>query len=308
MGILNSTLIDWYFKLTSSNNHINNYEIDNFPIPVNFAKKNTISDLVKEYIQTQCDDILQKIDALVYEAYGIGQTGQTTEENDNEGEKFVRASVFTSEQTVITAFQNDLRQIIPGVAESEICAILDGQATAEDVCFQKKPDISKFEKRVLENIEKKYKQLYAGVVLNHTTFKLSDLDLEMIRPIPQGGSWKDIPQETVQKSKRLVRITKTGGRTTLYGRIDYEKPSYTITTYFNRPGNGTYVHPIHQRVLSVREAARFQCFPDDYLFCGNKSDLLKQVGNAVPPIMAKAIAKKLVKLLFSCVWGVEFLI
>lgn len=293
MGILNSTLIDWYFKLTSSNNHINNYEIDNFPIPVNFAKKNTISDLVKEYIQTQCDDILQKIDALVYEAYGIGQTGQTTEENDNEGEKFVRASVFTSEQTVITAFQNDLRQIIPGVTESEICAILDGQATAEDVCFQKKPDISKFEKRVLENIEKKYKQLYAGVVLNHTTFKLSDLDLEMIRPIPQGGSWKDIPQETVQKSKRLVRITKTGGRTTLYGRIDYEKPSYTITTYFNRPGNGTYVHPIHQRVLSVREAARFQCFPDDYLFCGNKSDLLKQVGNAVPVLLAYQLGKRI---------------
>ena len=293
MGVLNSTLIDWYFKLTSSNNHINNYEIDNFPIPVNYEKKNIVSDLVKEYIQTQDDDILQRIDALVYEAYGISQTGQTTETLSNEDKVFVPESVFTSKQTVMTAFQKDLRQMIPGATESEVCAILDGQATVEDVCFQKKPDVNKFEKRVLENIEKKYKQLYAGVVLNHTTFKLSDLDLEMIKPIPQGGSWKDIPQETVQKSKRLVRITKTGGRTTLYGRIAYEKPSYTITTYFNRPGNGTYVHPIHQRVLSVREAARFQCFPDDYLFCGNKSDLLKQVGNAVPVLLAYQLGKRI---------------
>ena len=113
----------------------------------------------------------------------------------------------------------------------------------------------------------------------------------MIRPVPQGGSWKDIPAETVQKSKRLSRITKTGGRTTLYGRIDYSKPSYTITTYFNRPGNGTYVHPVHQRVLSVREAARLQSFPDDYMFYGNKSDMLKQVGNAVPVLLAYNLGK-----------------
>lgn len=115
----------------------------------------------------------------------------------------------------------------------------------------------------------------------------------MIRPVPQGGSWKDTPQETVQKSKRLSRIFKTGGRTTLYGRIDYSKPSYTITTYFNRPGNGTYVHPVHDRVLSVREAARFQSFPDNYLFCGNKTNTLKQVGNAVPVLMAFNLGKNI---------------
>lgn len=252
MGVLNSTLIDWYFKLTSSNNHINNYEIDNFPIPINYEKKAIISGLVKEYIRTQSDEILLKIDALVYEAYGISQTGQVMESLNNEGEVVAHTSVFTSRQAVITAFQNDLRQMIPGVTESEVSAILDGQATVEDICFQKKPDASKFEKRVLENIEKKYKLLYAGAILNHTTFKLSDLDLEMIRPIPQGGSWKDIPPETVQKSKRLVRITKTGGRTTLYGRIDYEKPSYTITTYFNRPGNGSQIlHRLLKKTIGI---------------------------------------------------------
>ena len=122
----------------------------------------------------------------------------------------------------------------------------------------------------------------------------------MIRSIPAGGSWKDIPMETVEKSKRLKRITQTGGRTTLYGRIDYNKPSYTITTYFNRPGNGTYVHPIHQRVLSVREAARFQAFRDDYYFFGNKTQHLKQVGNAVPTLLAYQIARKIKKKTGCC--------
>ena len=144
-----------------------------------------------------------------------------------------------------------------------------------------------------EVITAKYQALYNGYILNHTSFMLSDLDLEMIRPVPQGGSWKDIPKETVEKSARLLRITQTGGRTTLYGRIDYQKPSYTITTYFNRPGNGTYVHPVHERVLSVREAARFQGFQDNYFFCGNKTQLLKQVGNAVPTILAYQLAKNI---------------
>src|SRR5699024_9663177 len=124
----------------------------------------------------------------------------------------------------------------------------------------------------------KFIKIKNNEVLNHTDFKLSELDLEMIGPVPQGGNWKDIPHITLFShpfqlfflSKRLKRITETGGRTTLYGRIDYDKPSYTITTYFNRPGNGTYVHPIHDRVLSVREAARFQGFKDDYYIYGNK--------------------------------------
>lgn len=119
--------------------------------------------------------------------------------------------------------------------------------------------------------------------------------MEMIVNIPQGGNWQNIPDNIIKKSERLKKIKQTGGRTTLYGRLDYAKPSYTITTYFNRPGNGTYVHPIHNRVISVREAARLQSFCDDYYFVGNKSDILKQVGNAVPPLLAFQIAKQIKK-------------
>ena len=109
------------------------------------------------------------------------------------------------------------------------------------------------------------------MVYNHTTYSLSKNDLRMVKSIPPGGNWKNIPLDI--PSKRLEQIRVSGGRTTLYGRLSFEKPSYTITTYFNRPGNGTYIHPIHDRVISAREAARFQSFPDNYIFKGSKGSL-----------------------------------
>lgn len=284
LGILNSPLIDWFFKLSSSNNHINNYEIDAFPIPINTKFCSLISNTVQTYLCTPSDDLLQKINALVSAAYGIV---------DSVEEVFATADDNIS-QTMLN-FHRDVKNIIPNIEIDECGAIVEGRASLLDISFQRKPDISSFEKKVLVGLEEKYRGLNNNEVLNHTSFKLSDLDLEMIKSVPQGGSWKDIPQETINKSKRLTRITQTGGRTTLYGRIDYSKPSYTITTYFNRPGNGTYVHPIHERVLTVREAARFQTFPDDYYFCGNKTDMLKQVGNAVPVLLAYCIGKRIVE-------------
>lgn len=126
---------------------------------------------------------------------------------------------------------------------------------------------------------------------NHTTYALSELDLKMVRSVPPGGNWKNIPEHI--PSQRLKRIRETGGRTTLYGRLDWEKPSYTITTYFNRPGNGTYIHPEHDRVITAREAARLQTFPDDFIFKGSKGSLCIQIGNAVPPLLALSFAKKI---------------
>ncbi len=292
MGILNSTLMDWYFKLTSSNNHINNYEIDNFPIPVSFPRKGEIGELVRTFLESGEEGLLARIDALVYEAFGIA-AGQERSAGQAPGVSAEGEKLFHDREAVIRAFHRDLNWLIPGIRQEECRAIVECRAAVRDISFQRKPEASRFQQAVLENMEKKYRKLYHGQVLNHTTSKLSELDLEMIRPVPQGGSWKDIPMETVHKSKRLERIRQTGGRTTLYGRIDYTKPSYTITTYFNRPGNGTYVHPVHDRVVSVREAARFQSFPDDYLFCGNKSDMLKQVGNAVPVLLAYSIGKRI---------------
>lgn len=129
------------------------------------------------------------------------------------------------------------------------------------------------------------------MIHNHVTYSLSDLDLAMVKSVPEGGNWKNIPEHI--PSKRLDQIRLSGGRTTLYGRLRREHPSYTITTYFNRPGNGAYIHPKQNRVISAREAARLQSFPDKYIFHGSKTSLCKQIGNAVPPIMAYFIARRI---------------
>lgn len=274
LGLFNTKIINWLFKLTSSNNHVNNYEIDCFPIPVDAPELREISVLAKEYLSEQNDAILEEIEQLTYKAYGI---------LISTGEQKMERSKFIKEYT------DAIRHIIPQMTLEEASNILDGKIKID--AFLGESD--KFDMNVAKGITAKYVALIQGKILNHTTFKLSDLDLEMIKAVPPGGSWKDIPMETVEKSKRLKRITQTGGRTTLYGRIDYSKPSYTITTYFNRPGNGTYVHPVHERVLTVREAARFQAFKDDYYFYGNKTQHLKQVGNAVPTLLAYQIAREI---------------
>jgi site-specific DNA-cytosine methylase len=113
----------------------------------------------------------------------------------------------------------------------------------------------------------------------------------MILAVPPGGNWKDIPLSV--PSKRLEQIRHTGGRTTLYGRLRWDAPSYTVTTYFNRPGNGCYIHPKEDRVLTSLEAARLQSFPDSYIFQGSKTSRTKQIGNAVPPLLAFALGSRI---------------
>ena len=81
------------------------------------------------------------------------------------------------------------------------------------------------------------------VLYNHVSTSLSALDMEMIQSVPEGGNWQDIPERVIQKSERLTQIQRSGGRTTYYGRLKNILPSYTINTYFNRPGNGTFIHP-----------------------------------------------------------------
>lgn len=131
------------------------------------------------------------------------------------------------------------------------------------------------------------------MIANHYSARLSELDVAMIRTIPVGGNWKDIPRSI--PSRRLDQIRESfargeGSRSTYYGRLRPEAPSYTINTYFTRPGNGCHIHYAQDRVLSHREAARLQSFPDRFTFAGSKADVATQIGNAVPPLLAYQIA------------------
>lgn len=301
MGLMNSSLMNWLFKLTSSNNHVNNYEIDALPIPVKSPYLKEIGKTVLRMLNKKEDFLIEKIDKLVYKAFdiNIGEGIENEEEKINikDETKAVDTKNVLDENFIINNLYKDIRYIIKNsnFTLKECKDIFYNKLTIESYIHSSGIKLNKDDVDIINGIIKKYSYIASNKILNHTTFKLSDLDLEMIKNVPQGGNWKNIPREVVNKSQRLVKITKSGGRTTLYGRIDYSKPCYTITTYFNRPGNGTYVHPEQERVISVREAARIQSFRDDYIFVGNKSELLKQVGNAVPPILAYEIAKSIRK-------------
>lgn len=138
------------------------------------------------------------------------------------------------------------------------------------------------------------------MINNHYSAKLSDIDVQMVKTIVPGGNWKNIPLSI--PSKRLEQIRSSyaagqGSRSTYYGRLDPSRSAYTVNTYFNRPGNGCFIHyDLHQhRLISQREAARLQSFPDDFVFHGPKTSVFKQIGNAVPPLLAYNIAKQLGK-------------
>lgn len=92
---------------------------------------------------------------------------------------------------------------------------------------------------------------------------------------------------------------KHGGYTDVYGRLAWDRPSVTITARCRTPSCGRFAHPEQNRGLSIREAALLQGFPADFIFEGNFDDKFKQIGNAVPPIVAKQFAEHLVCLLIG---------
>jgi DNA-cytosine methyltransferase len=126
-------------------------------------------------------------------------------------------------------------------------------------------------------------------ICNHITQKMSKLEETMSKHIKPGGNWTNIPL-SINSSKRLNTIRETGGRTTLYGRLDYNKPGFTITTQFIRFPNSSNLHPKNERMITIREASIIQSFPLDFKFSNNKGVAITQIGNAVPPILARFIA------------------
>lgn len=126
------------------------------------------------------------------------------------------------------------------------------------------------------------------ILYNHIAYKMCDHEVEIAKHIKPGGNWKDIPLSI--SDARLDRIRESGGRTTYYGRLKWDAPSYTIATYYNRVPNGCNLHPEQCRVMSTREAARFQSFPDDFVFKGTQASIYKQIGNAVPPLLARYVS------------------
>lgn len=124
----------------------------------------------------------------------------------------------------------------------------------------------------------------SAVLCNHISTETTELALERFKAIKQGQNFHSLP-EYLKKSYSDSKRTQN----TIYLRLVYNEPSGTVVNV----RKSMWIHPVLHRALSIREAARLQTFPDSFVFCGPKDSQYQQVGNAVPPILAKAIAEHL---------------
>lgn len=133
----------------------------------------------------------------------------------------------------------------------------------------------------------------SGGVYNHESPRLSETNLKRMKYIKPGGNWTDIPYDLLPKGMQKARKSD---HTMRYGRVHPNGLASTILTKCD-PHWGAYFHYSQDRSFTVREAARIQSFPDHYVFYGNTAEQFAQVGNAVPPLLAKAIGLSIINLL-----------
>jgi DNA (cytosine-5)-methyltransferase 1 len=118
----------------------------------------------------------------------------------------------------------------------------------------------------------------------------TELSKKRYRSIPDEGMNRFDLQRIAPELTPQCWIRKKTGGTDLFGRLWWDRPSVTIRTEFFKPEKGRYLHPEQHRPITHREAARFQSFPDEFRFIGSKIEIAKQIGNAVPPLLAARVA------------------
>jgi DNA (cytosine-5)-methyltransferase 1 len=126
------------------------------------------------------------------------------------------------------------------------------------------------------------------LVRQHAAADLSALDRLAARTLKAGENWRNLSFEQLPDRFRKIRPYDA---TTILKRLQNNAPAYTITTKFNEGTTGAFIHPDQARTLTLREAARLQSFPDKFVFGGSHAQIRQQIGNAVPPLLARALAE-----------------
>lgn len=133
---------------------------------------------------------------------------------------------------------------------------------------------------------------------NHQRARVTALNIKRFSFVRPGGGWQDIPEDYRLPCHKGAD-PRSGGWPDVYGRLEWDKPCPTITGGFDSFTRGRYGHPLHNRPITPREAARIQGFPDSFVFVGTRGDVRSQIGNAVPPPLAKCIGLEIIRSLLS---------
>lgn len=131
---------------------------------------------------------------------------------------------------------------------------------------------------------------------NHQRARVTEINIRRFSHVPQGGGWKDIPPTLRLPCHQRVDTDK-GGWPDVFGRLEWNGLCPTITGGFDSFTRGRYGHPLQDRALTPREAARIQGFPDNFAFEGTRGDVRSQIGNAVPPPVAFAVGSHIIRAL-----------
>ncbi len=152
-----------------------------------------------------------------------------------------------------------------------------------------------YETEALDQFED-YLRGSAQIIADHFSPEQSPLQMDRIRGLKSGQTMKDLPERLQHESfkkranRRVMDGTpseKRGGSPSGLKRLIYDEPCLTITGATTRE----FIHPINDRPLTIRECARVQTFPDDFKFFGSGSEKIQQIGNAIPPLIARIFAE-----------------
>lgn len=189
----------------------------------------------------------------------------------------------TRERTIIIGVKGSRIETMPSGSAKQRTTVRDAISDLSYLNSGEGSDVSEY----IIPAESDYQKMLRGnsnKLHNHKATNHSKVALDKLKMIPPEGDKSSLPSELIGKQKFA----------TTWGRLSWDKPSPTIDTRFDTPSNGTNSHPYLHRSITPREAARIQSFPDSFVFYGNKCAICKQIGNAVPPLLAKAIGEHIV--------------
>ena len=189
------------------------------------------------------------------------------------------------QRTIIIASKNDIIQLpIKKLSKKEKTTVRDAISDLVFLESGQGDEIQNYKYKARTQYQKDLR-IDSTVLFNHKATNHSKIALSKLAMIPPQGGKENLPEKLHGNQKFK----------TTWGRLKWDKQSPTIDTRFDTPSNGTNSHPELNRSITPREAARIQSFPDRFRFLGSKTNICKQIGNAVPPLLGKAIGEAILE-------------